>query len=287
LGPRVDATIILEDVWDLFSFKFSLGFNTSVLTPLGIVVYETSMTALVLKLNDTAGYVIAQYRLPDGTKHSSGLSGNRTLAKVIFRPDAIGTSAFDLYNTALSFVDIAQGVPNAEQSIAHKVFDSDVDVTAVTPAATVAYTGYPRNITVTVKNLVTVPYNVNVTIAYNSTVFGYKVLTAFASGASTTFDFKWINTGLVKSDYLITVKAILINTPSDVSTKSGGIVRLTIPGDINGDRFVTSTDLSLLLGAYGKSKGQAGYTVAIDINGDGFITSTDLSLLLGNYGKHW
>ena len=50
------------------------------------------------------------------------------------------------------------------------------------------------------------------------------------------------------------------------------------PADLNGDGLVNSSDLGLLLGAWGSNSGAA------DINHDGVVNSTDLSLLLGGWG---
>ena len=55
--------------------------------------------------------------------------------------------------------------------------------------------------------------------------------------------------------------------------------------DLNGDGSVTTTDQTTLLGAFGKSMGQAGYVVEADINRDGSVTTTDLTKLLGQFGN--
>jgi hypothetical protein len=57
-----------------------------------------------------------------------------------------------------------------------------------------------------------------------------------------------------------------------------------LPGDINGDNTVNTTDLSILLANYGLSKAQASNPSA-DINNDSIINIQDLSVLLSNYGK--
>jgi hypothetical protein len=55
-----------------------------------------------------------------------------------------------------------------------------------------------------------------------------------------------------------------------------------VPGDTNGDGGVNLTDLSALLGNFGKS----GMTLAQgDVDGSGLINSFDLTLILANFGK--
>lgn len=56
------------------------------------------------------------------------------------------------------------------------------------------------------------------------------------------------------------------------------------PADIDNDGDVTSTDLSILLGAFGSSSGQPGYVADADLDQSGTIDSTDLSELLTQFG---
>jgi len=55
-------------------------------------------------------------------------------------------------------------------------------------------------------------------------------------------------------------------------------------GDINGDRSVNLTDLSILLAAFGTTLGGPGYNAAADFNNDGAVNLTDLSILLAVFG---
>jgi len=70
-------------------------------------------------------------------------------------------------------------------------------------------------------------------------------------------------------------------------TTTNGYFRNKYGGDVNGDRWVTSADFSVLQGAYGSSKGQPAYNREADFNLDGYITSADFSVLQGNYGKYF
>jgi hypothetical protein len=59
-------------------------------------------------------------------------------------------------------------------------------------------------------------------------------------------------------------------------------------GQLNSDRFVNSSDLSILISGanYGKTAANAANALT-DINGDGYVNSSDLSILISgaNYGK--
>ena len=53
-------------------------------------------------------------------------------------------------------------------------------------------------------------------------------------------------------------------------------------GDVNGDGAVDTTDLLLLLAAWGECPG--GEPCPADFNGDGFVDTADLLLLLAHWG---
>ena len=60
-------------------------------------------------------------------------------------------------------------------------------------------------------------------------------------------------------------------------------------GDINGDGWINSTDLGVVLQGqnYGKQTTVAGVNEKADLNGDGWVNSTDLGIVLQgqHYGK--
>lgn len=56
-------------------------------------------------------------------------------------------------------------------------------------------------------------------------------------------------------------------------------------GDVNGDGIINKTDLDLITGAFGMSKGDPGYVEAYDLNKDGIIEMADLGIASSNYGK--
>ncbi len=56
---------------------------------------------------------------------------------------------------------------------------------------------------------------------------------------------------------------------------------LCCPSDVDGDASVGATDLAIVLGAWGPTRGG----IAADIDGSGAVDATDLALLLGNWGN--
>ena len=88
-----------------------------------------------------------------------------------------------------------------------------------------------------------------------------------------------------------TVKGVVVGDgPLDLTTMTGKAYQTItlLCGDIDGNGFINSTDLGIILKGqnYGKSTATAGDKAA-DLDGNGFINSTDLGIVLQgqHYGK--
>ena len=112
-----------------------------------------------------------------------------------------------------------------------------------------------------------------------------------------TFSFPTVAPGtydlvVTKSAHLkYTVKNVTVgNAPLDLTKHSNAAIQniTLLCGDIDGNGFINSTDLGIILKGqnYGKSTATAGDKAA-DLDGNGFINSTDLGIVLQgqHYGK--
>jgi parallel beta-helix repeat protein len=61
-------------------------------------------------------------------------------------------------------------------------------------------------------------------------------------------------------------------------------VRVTIPGDLNGDGTVDLTDFGILQRAWGSSPGMSNWDPRADINGDGVVDLSDFGIMQMNWG---
>ena len=89
-----------------------------------------------------------------------------------------------------------------------------------------------------------------------------------------------------------TVTGVVVeNDPLDLTTLTGKAYSTItlLCGDINGDSWINSTDLGVVLQGqnYGKQTTVAGVNEKADLNGDGWVNSTDLGIVLQgqHYGK--
>ena len=98
---------------------------------------------------------------------------------------------------------------------------------------------------------------------------------------------------VTKSGHLsYTVKNVVVgDTPLNLTTHSNAAISTItlLCGDINGDGWINSTDLGVVLQGqnYGKQTTVAGVNGKADLNGDGWVNSTDLGIVLQgqHYGK--
>jgi len=164
----------------------------------------------------------------------------------------------------------------------------DVAVISVTTSDSEAYQGEIVGITVVVRNEGTVDETFDVTAKYLNRVIETKTVTNLARCETTTLVFNWNTTDAPMGfDYEIKAEASILlgETDKKDNTLNDGTVNVKIPGDIDGDGYVGSSDFSILAGAYGSSSGDPAYDQEADIDGDGYVGSSDVSILAGNYGK--
>ena len=127
----------------------------------------------------------------------------------------------------------------------------------------------------------------------------YTVTTATSSGSGqTTKTFRILNVTPGRYDLVVskpghlscTVKGVIVaNGELDLTKHGKAYQTITLLcGDIDGNGFINSTDLGIILKGqnYGKSTATAGDKAA-DLDGNGFINSTDLGIVLQgqHYGK--
>jgi parallel beta-helix repeat protein len=161
----------------------------------------------------------------------------------------------------------------------------DIAVMSVTPSKTVVGQGYSQSVNVTVQNQGLLPETFNVTLYADVTEIGTQTVNNMPNGTTTILTFTWNTTGFAKGNYTISAYASPVSNETDTEDNlfTDGFVKIGIPGDINGDTVVDSTDLGILGIAWGSFKGDLNYVPEADINDDGVADSSDLGIM----GAHW
>ncbi len=70
-----------------------------------------------------------------------------------------------------------------------------------------------------------------------------------------------------------------------LNTGAVGVNFTLVNGDVNGDNFVSSQDLTAVRLAFGSSPGAGNWNPDADLNGDGFVGSADLTIVRQNFGQ--
>jgi branched-chain amino acid transport system substrate-binding protein len=156
----------------------------------------------------------------------------------------------------------------------------DVAVVEVTPSKRVVGQGFSLSITVTVGNLgdYVETFNFTLDIPANSTII------VLVSESFTTLTFTWNTTSFPIGDYNITAAVETVLGETNIANNNcSGAVHIGLPGNLNADSAVDSTDLGILGSAWGAFLGDANYVPEADIDDNGVVDSTDLGLM----GAHW
>jgi parallel beta-helix repeat protein len=127
----------------------------------------------------------------------------------------------------------------------------------------------------------------NLTVSANLSQI-YARQTTLSNGSSTSFVVVWNTTESAYGDYNITVKIGPLPDEEDLGDNikaTSKLIRVTIPGDVDGDFYVFIFDVVKITGCYGKKRGDALYNPNADIDDNGVINIFDVVLCTSNYGK--
>lgn len=169
----------------------------------------------------------------------------------------------------------------------------DVTITNMTTMKAIIGQGYPITINITAKNQGFYSEVFNLTAYANKTIIDTLANITLAIGDFKNITFLWNTTDFVKGNYMISAYA----TPVDGETKTAnnnftyGFIKLTVPGDFDGDFDVGSADFALLAVAYGstpRKPGLIGYwNPNCDVDCNNKVGPFDFAVLCVNYGKHY
>ena len=177
--------IRIEEVNDLYGWEFRLAWNVAVLEVLsveeGSFLKSGGDTFFTYVINETEGYMIVDCTLLGDIP---GVSGNGTLALVLFQVLAFGDSPLDLYDTIL--------VSSLEESIPHEAIDGYY-YTSVHDVAIIDVKASKSSINVTVENQGTHTETFNVSVYYTrltDPLIGTQTVT-LEHGANAKLTFAW------------------------------------------------------------------------------------------------
>lgn len=166
----------------------------------------------------------------------------------------------------------------------------NIQITFVNASKTILGQGYSLDITVTILNQGVFTENSNLTVYANTTAIASKNFT-LTSGNSATMALTWNTTGVTYGNYTISAYAfpVLGETELTDNTLTNGVVLVTVPGDVNGDRIVDIYDIGVISAHWylGPPQGPLGYDSNADVNGDGAVDIFDIGIASAHWGQSW
>jgi parallel beta-helix repeat protein len=164
----------------------------------------------------------------------------------------------------------------------------DIGITWFSMSKTIVGQGYSLPASVKIVNYGEQLESFNLAIKANSTTIQTMPVTLTGRN-STTVSLLCPTSGLAKGSYSVSAYATPVPSETDTSdnTRSGGLVFVSIAGDVNADKKVDLKDVFAVGKAYGSRLGDPRYDPNLDINNDGIIDLKDYFIVCKNYGQSW
>ena len=163
----------------------------------------------------------------------------------------------------------------------------DVAVTNIAMSKTVIGQGYTANITVTLQNEGSLTEIFNATAAANNTII-QTVPVYLKSGQFTTITIVWNTTGWAKGTRNVYTQADRVAGETDANAADNlliyGIVKVTVAGDVDGDRDIDIYDIVRITSAYDAWRGQPRFNPNCDIDSNDHINIYDVVIATSRYG---
>lgn len=174
--------------------------------------------------------------------------------------------------------------------------NSDIAVLGVVTSRAVVGQGFSLSINVTVESQGDYAESFNVTLYGNATVIGTRENVILPMGSRTILTFAWSTSGFAKGNYAVSAYAWPVPSETDTvdNTFADGTVKVTIPGDVDGDFDVDIMDIVMITGRYMWHipqwwPGPPALPIDgnCDINGDGIINIQDVVICTSHYAQKW
>jgi lysozyme len=244
--------------------------------------YLTAETPIDLVATDNpygSGLASTVYRIYNATFDTGWTMHTSTICLAGLSED---TYQIDYYS-----IDFAGNVePTNTATVILK--NPNIALTNITLSKTVLGQGFNLHVNVTIQNQGMFSENFDITFCANTTIIGTLTDIALTSGNSKTITFTWNTAGFAKGNYTISAYAWPVQGETYTADNNLGAdkeVCVTIPGDVDGDHWVSLYDAVKLLSRYGAKIGNPQYNAVYDIDDDGRIFLYDAVILLAHYGQ--
>lgn len=267
----------------------------------------------ILWLANGANVSAGTYNVACITLKGPSFNGSGTVFLITFRllhvPLGTEVQPLDYLDThvQLESIDLVRSSPAGSGSIGYNKLDGQVRVLAknvphhdisLTSISTPKTGGYPLPVIAQGQTVIVVVAAENqgnftetfsVTVNAGATIIFSKTDVTLAQGDTTTFEALWDASHWPKGSYTIIASVHGVQDEADTADNilTEGPNLITIPGDVDGNRFVNIFDIVRMACIHLTSRPNPKYDANSDLNDDGAVDGFDMSVAIGNYGENW
>lgn len=163
----------------------------------------------------------------------------------------------------------------------------DVGITTLTTAKTLVGQGLSLNLSSQVANYGAHAETFSI-VAYANTAVIQTQTIAVQNGSCSNVTFTWSTTGFAKGTYTISAYAWPVPGETDTTDNTciDGFVKVTIPGDVDGNSRVDMSDVVFLLDGFGSKPGKPNWDPDLDVDNSGLVDMGDIVIALDHFGQH-
>jgi len=211
-----DINITIAKATDVYSFKFNLSYDPTVLNAVNAMLGNFFPPTVVPEfvINNTVGYLFFSASL---SPPETPVSGSGILAVITFHVEGLGATALDLYDTELA--------DESDKTLPHTAEDGffsnislirDVAIVNVVSSLTFVYAGALVGINVTAQNKGNVTETFDIKAYYDTNLIKTKTVIKLPPNVETTLTFTWNTSGV--SDGIYKIKGEATFVPDEFNT---------------------------------------------------------------------
>jgi PKD repeat protein len=164
----------------------------------------------------------------------------------------------------------------------------DIGVAEFEANKTIVGVGYLFNFSITVENQGDYTESLNLTILANEIELARFSNLTMTNGDGLRMVLFWNTTGFAKGYYnLTTIVELSQDSDSMDNTLVCPNILVSLPGDLNGDKFVNAKDAVVLGTAFNSHQGESAYKPNADINDDCYVNAKDAVILGRYFNQSW
>lgn len=249
------------------------------------IAYNTNTTITKLRVTEIAIYFDTLG--PDGTvayiNMTLPINFNNTAFMIFLEDEEITTVT--ITNGTHYFIYF-QFIQSTHHVTIKYWWKRDVAIKGIVPSKTIIGEKYSFHINVTIENEGSIAETFNVTLYTNDTIIESRTIT-LEYKTFTIIKFTWNTTGALKGNYKLWAYAQTLSNETDTADNIlvDGWIKVTIPGDVDGDFDADNVDLSKIVSIYASKKSDLHFRPNSDVDGDGVITIFDVVICASHYGQ--